>query len=80
MRKIALLSLFFLLVSIAQISVIKSALGFNPSDSMVTRAATQLGKPYELGQPLNKELIFGGGGIFDFDTWTGGLDCSGLVL
>jgi hypothetical protein len=51
----------------------------NPESVIVSNAIGYLGRSYsEIGEPLNKEREYGGGGIIDYD-WGGAVDCSGLV-
>ena len=69
--KIKMLSLFLVL----SFPIVSYAV--NPGDVIVSNALEQLGKPYQGGQPPNKEYTYGA--IFDLDNWTGGFDCSGLV-
>lgn len=51
----------------------------NSGDIIVNNAIGYLGQDYVLGYPPNKEFVYGGGGIFNLDNWTGWMDCSGLV-
>lgn len=78
--KIANIPIKFYLVFVLMLlvfAVCGASYAANPSDVLVSNATAQIGKSYVSGQPPNKEWTYGG--IFDLDSWTGGLDCSGLV-